>query len=392
MKINKYFLSKIIKEEIKSVLYEENLERELIHLFTKYFYYSTNNPTKDKAVTTVLKNKIKTIAPHLTLKDIHGMLDGKVNRELMTFISNLVKKDANIIGHSSNLSYFEKSAAPDEEKDYRIYNQQNPNRSFMIKPKTDFAYDQEDVRKDRKTLIHEEEQVDTREAKSNLYVKMTPQKFLQFAAKDPVSCEERIKRFSIKKYDETGLRGFPSLKINLDNNIIVNHEGRGRSCLAISNNISEFVVALSFVKGNPPKMAISNWENILKRGSIKNQDNTEDIDLSGIRLISEPPDWFRRLRIYAVKYIDKSNKQNPSEEIVYNVNRLTIDTYLKYPNMKEPIEVYKLIPNKNAKSSEPPYDLDSEGRVILKNQNLDDESVWEKIPKEQWDELPAHRI
>lgn len=392
MKINKYFLSKIIKEEIKSVLYEENLERELIHLFTKYFYYSTNNPTKDKAVTTVLKNKIKTIAPHLTLKDIHEMLDGKVNRELMTFISNLVKKDANIIGHSSNLSYFEKSAAPDEEKDYRIYNQQNPNRSFMIKPKADFAYDQEDVRKDRKTLIHEEEQVDTREAKSNLYVKMTPQKFLQFAAKDPVSCEERIKRFSIKKYDETGLRGFPSLKINLDNNIIVNHEGRGRSCLAISNNISEFVVALSFVKGNPPKMAISNWENILKRGSIKNQDNTEDIDLSGIRLISEPPDWFRRLRIYAVKYIDKSNKQNPSEEIAYNVNRLTIDTYLKYPNMKEPIEVYKLIPNKNAKSSEPPYDLDSEGRVILKNQNLDDESVWEKIPKEQWDELPAHRI
>lgn len=392
MKINKYFLSKIIKEEIKSVLYEENLERELIHLFTKYFYYSTSNPTKDKAVTAVLKNKIKTIAPHLTLKDIHEMLDGKVNRELMTFISNLVKKDANIIGHSSNLSYFEKSAAPDEEKDYRIYNQQNPNRSFMIKPKTDFAYDQEDVRKDRKTLIHEEEQADTREAKSNLYVKMTPQKFLQFAAKDPVSCEERIKRFSIKKYDETGLRGFPSLKINLDSNTIINHEGRGRSCLAISNNISEIIVALSFVKGVPPKMAISNWENVLKRGSIRNQDNTENIDLFGIRLISEPSDWFRRLRIYAIKYIDKTNKQNPSEEIAYNVNRLTIDIYLKYPNIKEPMEVYKLIPNKNAKSGEPPYELDSEGRVILKNKNLNDESVWEKIPKEEWDELPAHRI
>lgn len=392
MKINKYFLSKIIKEEIKKILYKEEIERELISLFVKYRNHLTKNPTHNRAVKSVLDKKIKLLAPNFSFSDIHRMLDGKIDRQLMSFISNALKRDPHMTGFSDKLDSYEMSISPEEQNAYQVYNKQDPDPGFMRVPKDDEAYDQEDVRKDIKTLIYEEEKADSREAKSNLYVKMSPQKFLQFAAKDPVSCEQRVKRFTIKKYDESGLRGFPSLKINLDNNTIVNHEGRGRSCLALNNNISQFVVALSFVKGNPPKMAISNWENILKRGSITNQDNAEDIDLNGISLISEPPDWFRRLRIYAVKYINKSDKQNPSEEIAYKVNRLTIDGYLNYPNMKEPIEVYKLIPNKNVKSGEPPYELDSEGRVILKNENLNDKSIWEKIPKEEWDELPTHRI
>ena len=103
MKINKYFLSKIIKEEIKKVLYEEDVERQLISLFVKYRNYLTKNPTHNRAVKSVLDKKIKSLAPNFSFSDIHRMLDGKIDRQLMSFISNALKRDPHMTGFSDKL-------------------------------------------------------------------------------------------------------------------------------------------------------------------------------------------------------------------------------------------------------------------------------------------------
>ncbi len=46
MKINKLFLSKIIKEEIKLVLYDEDVVKEIIQIFISYRNWISKNPTK----------------------------------------------------------------------------------------------------------------------------------------------------------------------------------------------------------------------------------------------------------------------------------------------------------------------------------------------------------
>lgn len=391
MKINKYFLSKIIKEEIKKILYEEDLERELISLFVKYRNYLTKNPTYNKSVLNVLNKKIKLLAPNLSFDDIYKMLNGKIDRQLMSFISNALKRDARMVGFSDKLDSYEMSISPEEQNVYQVYNKQDPDPGFMRVPKNDAAYDQEDVRKNRKTLIHEEEKPDSREAKSILYVKMSPQKFLQFATKDVIPCSERVKNFSGKKYDDTGLRGMPYLRINLDTNTIISHEGRGRMCLAIANGLSDVTVSISFVKDKPERRVAISWESFLKKVYIRNEDKNQDVDLSGITLVKEPPDWFRRLRIYAVKYIYKSRNREPEEMLDFNINLLTIGGYIEYPEVKEPLEIYKLLPNKTVSVGEPPYDLNSEGLVIIKDKNVDNTSIWEKIPETEWNNLLIRR-
>lgn len=153
MIINKNFLSKIIKEEIKKVLYEEELEREIISLFVKYRNYLTKNPTHNKAVKNVLDKKLKILAPNLSFQQIYNMLNGKIDRQLMTFISNALKRDKTITGFSDKLDNYEMSISPEEQNVYQVYNKQDPDPGFMRVPKDDAAYDQEDVRKDRKTLV-----------------------------------------------------------------------------------------------------------------------------------------------------------------------------------------------------------------------------------------------
>jgi hypothetical protein len=153
MKINKNFLSKIIKEEIKKVLYEEELEREIISLFVKYRNYLTKNPTHNKAVKNVLDKKLKTLAPNLSFNQIYDMLNGKIDRQLMSFISNALKRDRSMTGFSDKLDSYEMSISPEEQNVYQVYNKQDPDPGFMRVPKDDAAYDQEDVRKDRKTLV-----------------------------------------------------------------------------------------------------------------------------------------------------------------------------------------------------------------------------------------------
>ena len=153
MNINKFFLSKIIKEEIKKVLYEEELERELISLFVRYRNYLTKNPTHNKAIKNVLEKKLKQIAPKMSFDEIYNMLRGKIDRQLMSFISNVLKRDQKITGFSDKLDSYEMSISPEEQNVYQVYNKQDPDPGFMRVPKDDVAYDQEDVRKDKKTLV-----------------------------------------------------------------------------------------------------------------------------------------------------------------------------------------------------------------------------------------------
>jgi len=153
MKINKNFLLKIIKEEIKSVLYEDNIEQDIISIFVQYRNWITKNPTKAKNTIPDFESKLKKIAPSMSDQDILDLLDGKIDRQLFTFAKNILTRDKNITNFSDKLDNYEMSISPDEETSHQVYQKKDPDPGFMRVPKDDAAYDQEDVRKDRKTLV-----------------------------------------------------------------------------------------------------------------------------------------------------------------------------------------------------------------------------------------------
>lgn len=153
MKIKKTFLFKIIKEEMKKMLYEEeDTERKIIDLFIQYRNYITKNPTKNKSELPDLEKKIKLIAPRYNSKQILNNLEGKIDRQLFSFMKNILLRDKNYKSQSDKLDNYEMSISPEEQNVYKVYNKQDPDPGFMKVPKDDVAYDQEDVRKDRKTL------------------------------------------------------------------------------------------------------------------------------------------------------------------------------------------------------------------------------------------------
>jgi|688.fasta_scaffold181384_1 hypothetical protein len=153
MKINKLFLSKIIKEEIKLVLYDEDVVKEIIQIFISYRNWISKNPTKKNNIIPNIEKKLKKIAPHMSSKDILDSLEGKIDRQLFSFAKNVLMRDKNISTQSDKLDNYEMSITPDEQNVYQVYNKQDPDPGFMRVPKDDEAYDQEDVRKDIKTLV-----------------------------------------------------------------------------------------------------------------------------------------------------------------------------------------------------------------------------------------------
>lgn len=190
MKVNNIFLSKIIQEEIKKALYEDEEEiekkvnaakrlqqiqstssnedeeevlRRLIDVFKDYRNILTKNPTDNKEMVTNVEKDIKAIAPNLTGPQILQMLDGKIDRQLLTFISNLLKRDKRMSSFSDKLDSYELSISPEEQNVYQVYNKQDPDPGFMRVPKDDEAYDQEDVRRDIKTLTKENKMKVTKE-------------------------------------------------------------------------------------------------------------------------------------------------------------------------------------------------------------------------------------
>jgi hypothetical protein len=178
MKVRKSFLSRIIKEEIKKALYENEdeakkhnalkridqmksasrgdtlngVERKLTHLFIQYRNYITKNPTDNKDDLPNFEKSIRQVAPGLKPEDIVDMLEGKIDRQLFSFIKTVLLRDRNMKTQSDKLDNYEMSISPDEQNVYKVYNKQDSDPGFMRVPKDDEAYDQEDVRKDRKTL------------------------------------------------------------------------------------------------------------------------------------------------------------------------------------------------------------------------------------------------
>jgi hypothetical protein len=154
MKISKSLLSKIIKEEIKKVIYEDhnNSERDLINLFVQYRNYISKNPTKDKNELPAFEAIIKQMLSGQEPEEIVQMLQGKIDRQLFSFIKDILLRDKNMKTQSDKLDNYEMSITPDEQNVYQVYNKQDPDSGFMRVPKNDEAYDQEDVRKNRKTL------------------------------------------------------------------------------------------------------------------------------------------------------------------------------------------------------------------------------------------------
>ena len=153
MKISKHLLSQIIKEEIKLVLYDEDVVKEIIQIFISYRNWISKNPTKKNNIIPNIEKKLKRIAPHMSSKDILDSLEGKIDRQLFSFAKNVLMRDKNISTQSDKLDNYEMSITPDEQNVYQVYNKQDPDPGFMRVPKDDEAYDQEDVRKDRKTLV-----------------------------------------------------------------------------------------------------------------------------------------------------------------------------------------------------------------------------------------------
>lgn len=178
MKINSHFLSRIIKEEIKKAIYEEDdeaeklaalnrlkqmqdvsksdsveqVERRLTDLFTKYRNYIAKNPTHNKQDLPKFEKEIRQITSGMKPEDIVQLLQGKIDRQLYSFIKDILLRDRNMKTQSDKLDNYEMSITPDEQNVYQVYNKQDPDPGFMRVPKDDEAYDQEDVRKDRKTL------------------------------------------------------------------------------------------------------------------------------------------------------------------------------------------------------------------------------------------------
>jgi len=178
MKISNNFLQRIIKEELKKALYEEDneadklaalkrlkqmkdaskeepmedLERRLTDLFTKYRNYIAKNPTHNKHDLPKFEKEIRQITSGMQPEKIVQLLQGKIDRQLYSFIKDIFLRDRNMKTQSDKLDNYEMSITPDEQNVYQVYNKQDPDPGFMRVPKDDEAYDQEDVRKDRKTL------------------------------------------------------------------------------------------------------------------------------------------------------------------------------------------------------------------------------------------------
>jgi len=153
MKINKYFLSQIIKEEIRSVLYEEVDLQKIKSIFIDYRNWISKNPTKKSNILPNIEIDLKKAAPNMSNEQILAALDGEIDKQLFSFAKTILMRDKNVLFPSDKLDSYEMSITPDEQNVYQVYNKQDPDPGFMRVPKDDEAYDQEDVRKDRKTLV-----------------------------------------------------------------------------------------------------------------------------------------------------------------------------------------------------------------------------------------------
>lgn len=153
MKISKDFILKIIKEEIKRVLYEEEdpvelTKQKLIELFVTYRRKITDSPTENDVIRIDAKEQIKQIAPGMSPAGVIEMLRGEVDAQLFNTVVTLLTADK---AYSDRLDNYGMSEPPPQDT-HRIYNAADD--GFMRVPKSQSAVDKQlDTRKDRKNLV-----------------------------------------------------------------------------------------------------------------------------------------------------------------------------------------------------------------------------------------------
>lgn len=146
MKINKSFLSRIIKEEIKKVLYEEDppWARKAVDLFINI---STEIKTKNPDQKTKIKylNLIKKVTGQRP-ETVFKYLNGKVDNDLYTNLAQLLNGEV-----STNLfADFDDNITP------ASYKTTDPKRTPMddVRPPKIEPQKQEDPRHKKKNLVH----------------------------------------------------------------------------------------------------------------------------------------------------------------------------------------------------------------------------------------------
>jgi len=159
MKINKLFLSKIIKEEIKKVLIESESLREeegtkvqqVIRIFANYFQdqeSQTVDPETRALKTKKLKDDLDDVFPQISVGELLSKLEVGTDPQLFTKVKQLLDSDFSPYGDKSDSSDYR--SAPENE----LYGQ----GKFNPKEDPQFAHTdpqrQLDPRKNRKGEDH----------------------------------------------------------------------------------------------------------------------------------------------------------------------------------------------------------------------------------------------
>lgn len=179
MIFTKTYIREVIAEEIKNATQMkknldrkktgtklEFLRRDLLQLFIQIRHKITSmSATSKKDVRQELQSKLESLRDEYGLKNIEygkfftlciHILDGKVDPQLVTFIKTVARNDRQLEPYMDKIDSYGSSVTPEEEK-YQPALRKDPDPGFMRVPKTDNAIDdQEDLRKDRKTLVKAE--------------------------------------------------------------------------------------------------------------------------------------------------------------------------------------------------------------------------------------------
>ena len=158
MKISKSFLSKIIKEEIKRALYEEDPSwtTDAINLFMKI----RNEASASNPDTNTKEYYVKQIE-NLTgrsVEEVFSYLRGKIDKQLYVNVAQLLNSVStqNLLGDEDLMSpsYKSKNPTRSEIDDFRSPYKTDAPSTYDRKPQPISPQDQEDPRDNKKNWVH----------------------------------------------------------------------------------------------------------------------------------------------------------------------------------------------------------------------------------------------
>ena len=203
MKVNNIFLSKIIQEEIKKILYkeesedvkfsdpeeaasriqqispdpekeqEESLAIELIHLINDFYEASLNNPGPQSDLEKEFFKSLKSISPDLQGEELILFLQDRMDRQKLSFMADLLKRDPSKVNNGGyTIPPYEIPPSYGKEQAMAPYNKGQTD-AFMRAPEHKGPYDSEqqiDFRRKEKNLTKEYKMKVTKELLKKLIV------------------------------------------------------------------------------------------------------------------------------------------------------------------------------------------------------------------------------